>query len=249
MHLAQLFPQHWPIKLGGTVYSVPPLRLRDVAKFQAWLAVFKPCPLEVVQPELEQLADGDRRERLAQIYLDCEQWPIRYGTPEAARAFSTRIGCEYWLTIVFERAIPRPMPATIADLVTELSAEDWTKLTRLVYELDPLDAIVGMFEPQAAVEESINWAEAIADVVEATGWTIEQIGDLTLSQWHTIRTGGKAERGQLEALPGETWQETSERRRRLFYGDDWDKPTAEEDKLFADAEALFAKFGPKPETE
>jgi len=246
MDLTRLIPPSWPIRLGDTTYLVPPLRLRDIARLQAWLAVARPCPLEAARPGLDSAEGEARRAMLVELYAACEAWPIRYGSAEGAALLSTRAGAVAWLAVVLARAEPTPTDDEVAALAGSLSPDEWRRLAAVALDSDPLDELVRMIDPPEAESgeaDDLNWGEAFSDVAESTGWTFDAIADLTLAQWVAIRTGGTAERGASAPREGESVGEAAARRRRLFFGDDAMHPTALDLKRQSDAEALFAKHG------
>jgi hypothetical protein len=91
-----------------------------------------------------------------------------------------------------------------------ITPAEWDAFDRIAWNADPwdeaagaIDAEIGVVLPMPRTERS-DWQLGIARLVEVTGWTLETIGGLYLSQWATmLRLGGKPEHPVVEPKRGE----------------------------------------------
>jgi hypothetical protein len=59
---------------------------------------------------------------------------------------------------------------------------------RRVDPLDEIRVLLGIYDQEPG---SMSYPEAIAEVIQLTGWSLETIARLHLSQFNLIRSGGK----------------------------------------------------------
>jgi hypothetical protein len=229
-HIGAVIPTPIPVAVAGSVRLVAPLRLRDVAEMQTWLSCRIPCPLAAALADLEGLEGKYRNRRLSAAYEALEAWPPRYGSPEAEAEFSKLDGLAFFLAIVGRRS--GWTAEDLADVLAGIRPAEYAALCLAAFGSDPLDEcgrLMGIYQPEAEDgrrSEDLNWAEAFADVADATGWTFDQIADLTLSQWTAYRTRGKSGRDPITP-PGLDTDELSRFRHMLFYGLDESDMTTE----------------------
>lgn len=228
MDITRVVPTPEPVMVAGAVRLVWPLRLRDVATLQAWLRIAAPSPLALALADIASggLEGKARHRRLREAYDLAEAWPPRYGSPEADRRFATHEGICFFLSVVAERS--RWTPDELAEVLAKITRDEYAALARSAFGPDPLDELgrlMGLYdEPEAdedAPRDDLNWAEAFAEAAEATGWTFDQVADLTVPQWVAFRSGGKPARA-AEIPPGMTVADYSRRQHRRFYADQYD---------------------------
>lgn len=224
MDLTRVLPTFEAVDVGGTRRLVWPLRLRDVAALQAFVRARCPSPLDSALDEIASagLTGRARQRRLAEAYEACEVWPPRYGSPEAAEHLDSEAGILFFLSVVADRS-----GWTREDLdhvLASIGPGDYRRIQAAAFQADPLDRLSGLMglydqADDEAPRKDLNWGEAFREAAELTGWTFDQLGDLTISQWVAFRTGGASSR-TIEVPPGMTAAEAAERQRRKFWGED-----------------------------
>ncbi len=228
MILTQVLPQPVPIRLAGVDYLARQLRLKDIAAIQEWIALASPCPAAQYRPIWEALDGEDRQKVAARAYLAAEHWPPEVATPDGDAVLlyqfedGRRHGVELLLRIVLD-ANPGIDNELIASLATSITLSEFSELTSIAYGVDILDELAALIDlppDERGPREATNWGKIAWDIIEATGYTFDQIGDLYLSQMKILRSGGEHARGHIPMRPGMDIASESKRRRRLFYGDD-----------------------------
>jgi hypothetical protein len=214
--ITRVLPVPTPVVLAGRTWLVRPLQLRQVAELQGWLAhVADRSPLAAHRAAIAAAPEGHARDvAAARAYLALEAWPIRFGSREASPYWSTPMGARFFLHVALERAISSggadPDPKS-------LSPAEWAELGSAAFGADPLEELVGVLEPTPeAIAEPMNWAKAFAEVARETGWTFEQIGELTVGQFLAYRTRGEVAGGTVAPRPGETIGQAARRRAAVF---------------------------------
>mgnify|MGYP000228687340 FL=1 len=126
----------------------------------------------------------------------------------------------YFLTVVADRS--GWTEADLLAVVSDLTPDSLAEIRRAAYQSDPLDVLthlMGLLGDDEADPTAFNWARAFVQTIEATGWTFDQIADLTLAQWQALRTGGVPDRTPPHPV-GMTYAEAAAAQRRKFWGDD-----------------------------
>lgn len=226
MDLTRVVPTPEAVRAGGSVRLVHPLRLRDVARIEAFVRSRVPCPLDVALDEIaaKGLRGRARQRRLAEAYEACEAWPPRFGDPAADAVLDTADGIVFLLALIADRS--GWTRGDLEDLLGSIEPGDLARIRAAAFQADPIDRLTDLMglrdpdpEPDAAPSEPANWGESFARAAELTGWTFDQIADLTLPQWRALRTGGKVDRSAT-IPPGMSAAEAGERQRRKFWGED-----------------------------
>ena len=90
MSLSRLWPQPRPLPLGGRVYPVSPLRLRDLAAMEQWAAASLGGGMAAQLADVAAIADTDaRRAALRRLYDEADA-----GADPAAAASAVEISAE-----------------------------------------------------------------------------------------------------------------------------------------------------------
>ena len=236
--LTKVIPFAMPVSLGGLTVMVMPLRLREFAQLQAWLNRVVPSPLEDARAAIQASEGDDRRKLLADVFERSLTWPVRYGSGLGSQLFGSQAGARFFLAVAMSRADRVFSQAELDAMLGKITPDEWRQLSAILFGSNPIDEVVRMLDPAPDVpSEDLNWAQAFAEVAESTGWTFEQLADLTLSQWIAIRSGGKPS-NPFAPRPGESIWAADKRRRRLLYGAEDAISEAERAQLRA-AAALF----------
>jgi hypothetical protein len=87
-----------------------------------------------------------------------------------------------------------------------------TSFHRAVYGVRPRDAAVDGYEWWEGLRRTdstpIDWPKAVVEVMrEYPAYTLEAVGELTLSQFKTLRSGGEPGRRSLRTHDGESKRE------------------------------------------
>mgnify|MGYP000090023875 CR=1 FL=1 len=220
--LTRVVPFPVAVTAGGARRLVWPLRLRDFASLQAWLKTRVPCPLDAALEEIDSkgLQGRARQRRLAEAFEACEVWPPRQGSDAGDALLGSADGVIYFLTVVADRS--KWSEADLLAVVSDLTPDSLASIRRAAYQSDPLDTLTVLMEllpDDEADPAAFNWARAFVQTIDRTGWTFDQVADLTLAQWQALRTGGVPDRTPPHPV-GMTYQEAAAAQRRKFWGDD-----------------------------
>lgn len=229
MDICRVLPQPVPVKVGGSVRLVRPLRLSDVALLQNWIASAIPSPLDAVRDEALTLSLNRRRRLLSTVYEACEAWPPRYGSEEADALFQTAQGVAFFLSVVAQCS--EWSSGDLSSVFDAITPKEYEAITRAAFGSDPIEECGRLMRLRDREEagEDLNWPKAFGEVAELTGWTFAEIGALTLSQWVAIRTGGEIDTS-VAIPPGMTADEHRGRQAARFNGTE-----ADEDEGASDA--------------
>jgi hypothetical protein len=208
MSLSLFWPTPRPLLLAGRVYDVHPLRLRHLAALEAWAA----RQLQDTATALWDVASipdpGERRTALRGLYERVEGTGPDTTGPDARAILSTRAGMAEHFRHTVRRGTRRPSPACALRIAEGITAAEWLAWQHVAWCVDDLDAIAEAIDREIGVvwptpgpsEPGTGWGKSLWTVVTgvatgygsvgATGWTLDQIGDLTIGQWHWLRSGG-----------------------------------------------------------
>ena len=171
-------------------YLCLPLRLADLADLEALAYAAWPNPAEGL-PEHDE-DTPEHRQRLLKAMDDAEAGPPSWSSTENPRLASL-------VTLTFLRAVLRDHPGlseeALERLAGQLDQRQWQRIYRVAWGVEParevlvrIDTLIG-FPPDTPA--GVPWSEAVAQLIEQTGWSLEQIGQLTLPAANLIRSGGK----------------------------------------------------------
>jgi len=224
--LSELLPEPVALDLAGQEYRVGPLRLRDLAALERWLALAAPDPLRDLPPREADPAPATRRRRLAAARDAAASWPPRLGTPAAAELLETGRGAVAYLWILLSRHQDLTV-ARARDLAGRLTAAEWAALDRIAWGEPPLEAILREVDPEAFGGDPEaaprDWGETIDRLARERGWTYAEVGELTLAQLACAERHGRPRQPGGAIASAEDLAEHLERHRRRW-GDAADGP-------------------------
>ena len=216
--LTRLFPRPRPVTLGGRTFLVGEMRLSDLAELSEWMERRWESPLEALRPSLDGLDGRARLDALRGIWDACEAGPPTWGTDEGMRMLATAEGIAQTFVTILRRHQPGMTLDEIQQVAEATTPEEYGEMLsawRRVEPIDELSAMLGMDEGDRG--RAIGWAQAVCELCEATGWTLDYALTLTLGQIRTFRGGGKPiERGVAVAPKTNLTERVREMRARMF---------------------------------
>jgi hypothetical protein len=207
------------LTLAGTVRPVQELRLRDLADIQGWLADQVPHPLAGLPPAWADPDPDTRRARLWAAWRAARDWPPRLGTAAAADVLATPEGLVLFTLVCLRRCDDQVDATSAASIAAGMAPEEWASLRRVAWGRQPWEELRDELDPDATADSDgppPDWCEAFHEVAERTGWTFEQIGELTVSQYRVIRSGTAPVYRGLTRRAGESLEQLAARERETF---------------------------------
>jgi len=200
--LSIIFPPARLARVGGDVFFIDELKIGDLAKLQGWLDDRCKSDYESARPELTAMAPGERYDRVRAILVaDRESADAGlYGVhPDTFNDEGIVIFLLVVLKVDLDRAREVAGAITVDELVT---------LHRAAYRPSARAEMLGIVFPPLAGEggdgESRDWAGDVWKVIERTGWTFDQIQNLTISQFRMVLCHGEIPSGELpDVLPND----------------------------------------------
>jgi hypothetical protein len=193
------------------------LTLGALADLQAYVDRRCPDPLEGLRERLVDMDPEGRRVALVAAYAKAEQGPPAWGWP------ADDDGHRHFVLVALARHNPGFGPADAAAVVERVAAPEYAALWRVARGITPLDEIEALLGLSTSPDGApITWTQAVVEVAEAfPGWTLEQIGGLTISQVRALRSGGKPEIRGVPLRPtkaGQTLKDMVREARAKFHG-------------------------------
>jgi hypothetical protein len=224
--ITDILPQPRRVRLAGQDYEVSELTFADVARIQAWLNRASPCPMDDARDRIDGLDGPERRKILLETYQALKSWPPRYGDPEASELLQTEGGAAEFLFVALSRHQPDFTRDDAMVMAPLLTASEWEELSRALVNPDPMAEVVRLiFGPERNGrdrgreddwEDGCPWTLAVDAIRQATGWTYEEIGRLTLTQSVLVHRKGCRPGPAVPVEPGESLTEIVRRRRQMF---------------------------------
>lgn len=233
MPLRDLWAEPEFVPLGSSAYAITPFTLRDLAALERWACAVLGTPRALLA---EALADPDpesRRWILYRAYDRAKDDGPHIEDREAAALFDTAEGVCVQLWLAIRRHRDEFTHEDAISIANEVTAEQWRRFLEIAWHIHPLDQVAAAIDEEISVTFPIRqfppkpgqWCEAIAKVIEHTGWTLDRIGDLTLAQWQTL-FGGESRHPIASPIrpPGwtkEDFQERVQAPRKAFWAPYW----------------------------
>lgn len=213
VNITALYPRPREVTLAGRIFLVGEMRLRDLVDLQDFLDRRWESPLEAIRPKLDTLDDRERKAALRGLWDACEAGPVRWGTDAASKLFLTPEGIVETFRVVLRTHHPdlASDPDRLMEIACRVSAEtphEYAAMLdawRRVESIDELAWMLGMDE--GGKGGSIGWAQAVCELCETYGWTLDYAQTLTLRQISTVRAGGKPKDRGVRVQPGTNLRE------------------------------------------
>jgi hypothetical protein len=178
-------------------------RVADLVRLQAWLDDEAEKPLRDCLDSIDGLPlDGPQRDRLLFDALDaCDGNPPTWFNEAGAARLSRGDGLLAFLAAALHRGNPGLSGAELAELAAALTAAEVERLRTAFYGVGLRRILEGfVFAPYPPAEtrpagKPVTWLEAVFDVVQTYGWTLEYALGLSLTQFRLARAGGKVDEG------------------------------------------------------
>jgi hypothetical protein len=196
--LSNLWPSPERVSLDdGEALVVRPLTLRDLAALEAWalgrIRARGETPGALIDQALALQEDPDARDALLRRAYDLAESEDATLAGLVDAELASPEGYAAWLRLAVQD--PPLDGAGSAALVDRITVADWSRLYRAATRPDPLDEAAAAIDraigvtfpraphPGAPTDETAKLALIVA---ERLGWTLDQIGDLTLGQWGAV---------------------------------------------------------------
>lgn len=226
--LSLLDPRPRLVTLVGAPYQVFEARIADLLRLQTWLDDEADKPLRDCLHAIDGLSlDGPQRDRLLFDAMDAldDKPPTWFNEAGAAR-LSRGDGLLAFLGVALHRGNPGLSGAELAEVAMHLTAAELERLKMAFYGVSLrriLEGFVFAPYPPAQVRppgKPITWLEAVFDVVQTYGWTLEYVLCLSLTQFRLARAGGQFDEGRGFAVRPDrvdAVKEDMKRRREAAY--------------------------------
>jgi len=184
--LSDVFPRPVRLTLAGRVYRVCQLRLRDLAYLEQFCRGGGPGSEWLPLLRAEALLDTAARHAALRAAYHAAEADVDLSDIHTAEGLTLVL----WLALRRGQRFSRAEAVSVA---AKLTMADWRIVCRVAWWLDPLDETVAAIDRENEAYWSPDqpgkgdWPELIAAVSLATGWSLDRIGNLTLSQWDAIR--------------------------------------------------------------
>lgn len=196
--LSKLFPAPVEMPLGGGIFMASQFRMGDLADMERW-ALWRLGRVERYGSLLTLQDPEARKAALCRAYLAVEADPGHgFGSKAVDEVLATPEGAVLQLWLSLRQAHPKFGQADAIELLGQVTAEQWHDFTAWAWNVDPLDELAGALDrligvtlPEGEAPTGSDWERAVGDVIEKTGWTLDEIKALTLGQWDAIRRGGE----------------------------------------------------------
>lgn len=233
MSLASVFPRPVRITLAGRPFLAMELRVRELAELHAWRDEADPPPALRLGPPSAYPDHEAYRDHAKAIYEEAEEAADveeTGGTAPPRQAPSTidPLQAEAMLLWMGLRGLNPGFTAEDAiGLALELRAgadavHEWGRFREVILAVSPFERIARVVDPEWgswAAGGGVPWPQAIEETRDATGLTYEEMGNLYLSQFDSLRSGGKS-RGfpRPEPPEGVDLMEFARKQRAKWYG-------------------------------
>jgi hypothetical protein len=212
--ITDIFPQPWEVAIAGRVFLIGEARLCDLISLQAFIDKRSRRPMEAFRAEMGRMTEEERGAALWAVYdeLDASDRPM-WGNDAGNVVFDCDEGLLHIYSVILRREQP---DQTHKDYITDAelrlialraTADEYWAMFRAFRRVDPLEEVVGLLELPDLTDlgeedgAPVPWPKAIAELVELTGWTLEYIKTLTMSQITAIRTGGAQREYGIRVAP------------------------------------------------
>ena len=188
----------------------------DLVALQDYIDRRSTRPLEALRAEIGRLDVPEARSALVGVLEALEADPPMWGNAEGYRIFAEWEGLKFWLGVILGQC-NAITPAYLDWIAHHITVAEWECCKREWRRLDPRDEVESLLGIEHDVGHPVPWPRAICEVVEATGWTLDIISRLHMSQVRAIRSGGKPEERGIQVMPGQSVKEVQRMVRARYH--------------------------------
>lgn len=190
--ITEIFPGARAVVLGGRTFLVGEVRLCDVVALQDWLDKGCGSPLDSIRSSLPVMSPTEQRNALEAAWEIATAGPPVWGEERGDLAYNTGAGIVQIFRVILRNHQPELTDAEIEDIAEKSTMDEYMAMRRVWRRMNPVEEIEWMLNIHPLSEGGeITWAQAIVELAEETGWTLEYIKSLTFSQFRLMRSGGK----------------------------------------------------------
>jgi hypothetical protein len=153
-------------------------------------------PLDAIRDKIDGPDHTDREKALWAAYDVLMTPRVTWGSPEARPHFRSEAGIEQQARVILRWHHPEVANhddtlRALLNMVSRENAVDYWTMVRAWLRLNPLDEVKSLLGIDDREPGSMSYPEAIAEVIQMTGYDLDRIALLHLSQFNLIRSGGK----------------------------------------------------------
>lgn len=201
--ITNIFPRPRPVVVAGHSFLVNEARVRDLIALQGHIDERATRPLEALRAEHGRLDGPEVRGALWGILDGLEDDPPMWGNEAGYRFFADWDGIQFWMGVILGQC-NAITPAYLDWIAHHATVSEWEGLKREWRRIDPRMELESLLGIEADEGDPVPWPQAICEVVDATGWTLDVIANLHMSQIRAIRSGGKEEERGTVVMPGQS---------------------------------------------
>lgn len=200
--ITQIFPRPRPVAIAGRAVLVHEARLGDLADLQAWLDREHGSAADGLAERIAGLPQVEADALLFDAMERASDGPPSWDSAEGqARLNGTPGGVLAFLGVALRRSMT---PEEFADLIESRPDFDEIDAVRRVFygvtDARRIACLLGV--PPASrsdADRRTTLTKAVVKFAEGTGWTLDAIAELTISQFGTVIRGGETDDGSVSA--------------------------------------------------
>ena len=185
MSILEVFPHKRPVRLGDRLYPVGELRIRDLAKLQEYVEHVIPHPYAARRDHIKSLTGRDRQRAILLVQREAAEYPPTYPDELTVTLFTATIrGGTFFLMLVLGLDVSLAL-----DIYENMNEHDWSVLNRALWGISDGEDFDRLLSGGDSSGTKPDWCKMVAEVQDQTKLTLDQIGDLTVSQFNVLRMG------------------------------------------------------------
>lgn len=198
------YPRPREVVIAGRAFLIGEARVCDLVAIQAFIDTRAVRPLEAIRGKLDGMTEEERGEALWGVYDALGADPPVWGNHAGWLLMDCDDGLRLIYSTILRQCQPELTDAEIDMVAIRATADEFFEIYREWRRLDPVDEVSDLLDLPPDEDEGglpIPWTQAIFDVIEITGWTLDYIYTLHMSQITMIRTGGKRKEIGIKVAP------------------------------------------------
>lgn len=192
--LSRIFPQTVGLTVGGELVMFAELRLADLAAIQQWIEMYDGHPVDAA------IASGDPVAWMAGKKAKVVSWPPRWGDKSGEEIMATQAAWVVTILASMQRAATqdgKPIPTfdDAAKVGTSMTEDEARQARRVIYGTPAWQEAQRLLAPDFEYDdrdrEPTDWQGGVAWLCKEYGYTPEQVGQMSLSQFRLLVSEGK----------------------------------------------------------